>query len=228
MNLRPDELAMQEELERDQRLRGYRDKAVGTAVSLGTTALGGATAFAGGKLASRVLPLLNQYVPTEMALKGISKISPKMGSFLKRGMEAGLNVQEGLDFIKDKLSGSLAAGEEKKMAKDARNIIQKHDDKLHEYLQMEIGKGRSPHQAAAIARTNPAFEKSIKKIEKEHKANWSSIIDAIFGAEQQAQQGQMQQQQQQQPQQMQGQQQAPQQGGGDQAIMAALQKILSM
>jgi hypothetical protein len=58
------------------------------------------------KILNRILPLLNEYIPEEIAMKGIGKISPQMGSFLQKGLSAGLPLAGGLAFLKDQLSGS--------------------------------------------------------------------------------------------------------------------------
>jgi hypothetical protein len=168
------------------------------------------TAAVGIGLGSKIMPFLNEYIPTDIALKGISKVSPKFGDFLNRGLAKGLDAKSGLDYIKENLS--------KKQAPNERNIIEQYSPELHQFLTGEIQKGRQPLEAGALAETSGKYKKAIQDMVKDHKAPFSSILESVFGSAQQPQQPQ---------------QQAPQQGqqqpeNGDQALMAALQKILQM
>ncbi len=96
MNLRPDEIAnqsrMQKAFEQNRALK-----------KTGTTALSIAASIGGGVLGSRILPFLNEFIPAETAIKGISQVSPKLGKFLQNGMNQGLSLRDGLDFIKNKI-----------------------------------------------------------------------------------------------------------------------------
>lgn len=95
--LRPDERLSEYEIEKAKN----RDKLLKSgAKTLGGLAIGGA----GLAISSRILPFLNDYIPVDLAVKGISKISPKIGNYLKRGMESGLAIKDGLDFLKKQLS----------------------------------------------------------------------------------------------------------------------------
>jgi hypothetical protein len=58
------------------------------------------------KLLNKILPFLNEYIPEELALKGINKVSPKIGSFLQKGLASGLPIAGGLAFLKDQLQGT--------------------------------------------------------------------------------------------------------------------------
>jgi len=209
MVLRSDELANQEQVERDQSFRGNIKKGVATAASLGTAAVAG-------PLAARVMPFLNQYIPTGLAIQGINKVSPKLGSFLKKGQDMGLDVEEGLNFIKEKMGSSKT-----EPAKESRSILEQYSPELHAFIKEKIGKGVSPVQAATEAMNNKKFMNVIKKITQDHKTPWSSIVESIFGKGKgmdgstimDAVRGfQQEGQQQQSPQEMQQQAQQPQQG----------------
>ena len=212
--LRSDEMASNSEIER-ARVRDKNLKSgVKTAASLGVAA-GGLTG-----LSSKILPFLSEHIPADLAIKGISKLSPSVGSFLKKGMSKGLNFKDGLDFIKEQIQSS-----KKEPAKESKNVVQQYSPELHEFMSAEIGKGRSPIEAGAIAQHDKRFSEAIGKMSKDHKTPWSSILQGIYGSETQGkgqpqQPQQMEQQQSQQPQQ-------PQQGGGQgqQALMAILQKL---
>ena len=218
MSLRPDEEAEQSEIERDQKLRGYRDKGLSLAGNIGSTAVAGGIAVAGGKLASRILPLLNEYVPTELALKGINKISPKLGSFLRKGLDSGLDARDGLNFIKDHLSKGAEQPEQAQAAQQPSqgNIIAQYDDELNAFMENEIAKGRAPLEAGAIARTKDKFRKSIEKMEKDHKSNWSRIIESTFGEGEKPRKEKEQR----------GSQEKS--NNSDEALLAALDKIMKM
>src|SRR5882757_5779361 len=133
--LRPDEQATNSEIDssrrRDDRLKGGLKTAAKTAIGIG------APAFAAYKgLGSKILPFLNEYIPVDLAMKGISKLSPELGNFLKRGMKDGLNVKDGLNYIKENLSQS------NEPAKDKRNIIEQEAPELHQFVMDQIKQGR--------------------------------------------------------------------------------------
>lgn len=209
--LRPEEQALFSNIRKEQSTNRMVKGALNTAVGLGVAAFGAPVLSS---LGQKIMPFLNEYIPQDLAVKGISKLSPKLGEFLKQGEEAGLNVQEGLNFIKERLGS--------KKPNENRNIIQQYSDKLNQFIENEIKKGRNPLEAAAIARTNKEFDQIIKKMEKDHKTNWSSIIESIYGLGEQAPGGQPQAESGIQQPQQQG---AAQPGPGQQALMAILSKI---
>ena len=207
--MRPDERSSQDRIKRDEDLERNikRTALTGASLGAGSAALG---------LGSKIAPFLSEYIPVDLAVKGISKISPKMGSFLKKGMSQGLNIKDGINFLKDKFSQTEQESQSQN-APDNRNIIQQYSDELHSFLDSEIKKGRDPIEAGALAQLNNKFKKPITALEKDHKTNFSSILQSVYGGGQQAIN---------QPQQ--SSQQPQQNGNTDQALMAALEKILSM
>lgn len=174
MVLRSDEEANQAEVERDKRFRSNVGKAAVT------TATGLGAAAGAGSLASKVMPFLNQYIPSALAVKGINKISPKLGSFLKKGQEMGLNIEEGLNFIKEKFGRENP----KEPAKENRNILEQYSPELLQFIKDELDKGTSPLEAGAAAQLVPKFKKAIKQMEKDHKIPFSAILETTFGQEQ--------------------------------------------
>ena len=183
MVLRSDEAANQAQIERDKKYRGNIKKAAAT---VATTA--GTAAAVGSGLASKVMPFFNQYIPTALAIKGINKVSPQLGSFLKKGQDMGLNVEEGMNFIKDKLS----KGEKQRPANQERNIIEQYSPELHQFIKERVGKGDTPIAAGLAARTSKKFDDAITKLTKDHKSPWSSIVESVFGNGQTAQPTQQQ------------------------------------
>lgn len=194
-------------------------KTVGSlAATAGTTALGGLAA-------SRVLPFLSQYIPQDLAIKGLSKIDPRFGKFINKALSKGTDFEEIKNFIK----GKAEEGEEKQPAKQNGNIIQQESPELHSFVEQEIKKGRKPIEAAALAQNDKRFSDIIKKLMKIHKTPWSNIIESIFGngdtAQQQERQQPQQEQQPQQPVAQQQPQQQPQQSGGGQGLQAIMQAL---
>jgi len=129
----------------------------------------------GAAAASRIVPFLSEHIPLDLAVKGISKISPKLGSFLQSGMDKGLDAKSGLSFIKDNFNKT-------KSAPDQRSIIQQYSPELNEFLQKEIQNGRSPLEAGALAEFSGKYKKAINKMVEDHKTPFSSILESVFGA----------------------------------------------
>lgn len=208
MNLRPDELANIAEEERDARVRGRISAGIGSVTSLGAAAGGAISAGIVGKIA----PFLNKYIPVDLAIKGISKISPKLGSFLQDGLSKGLSAKEGLEFIKEK----AGLKDEPKKEAEKKNIVEMYSPELHQFILDQMNQGRSPLEAGALAslekKGQKDFKKIIKKIEGDHKAPWSAILQTVYG------QGEKPKQAAEQPQ-----QKPP--GQGQAALIAILQKL---
>jgi hypothetical protein len=182
-----------------------------------------ATAIAGGSILGRALPFLNKFVPQDLAIKGLSKIDPRLGNFASKALSAGQDWDNISSFIKGKAED--AQEENSNKPKENRNIIQQYSDKLHEFLEKTIKKGLTPAQAVSLIEIYPEEQKAIKQIEKDHKIPFVSLVEQIYGGnsatKQQTEenpQGQMQQ----------GAQQQAQPGGGvDPALMQIMQQMQS-
>lgn len=208
--MRPDEAAAQSEIERAYARDRNISRGVKTAASIGASV---ALPYAVGK----ILPFLSEHIPLDLAVKGISKVSPKFGEFLKQGASMGLDVKEGINFIKNQFSNEPA--------KENRNIIQQYSPELHDFIQEKVKSGQSILEAGARATMKPNFEKIIRKMEKDHRTPWTSILETIYGnnTESQKQQPQKNRNDAQQSTQ---QNNAPQeQGSGNNRLMAMLQQI---
>lgn len=215
--LRPDEQATLSEIERSQSRDRNLNRIAKTTANVGLAAGTAGVGLAASKIGSKILPLLNEFIPTDFAIKGISKISPELGNFLKKGMEKGLDVKEGLNFIKDNIMSSEQAKTEE--PKKNKNIIEQESPELHQFLDQLIRGGRKPIEAAALAQNDKRFASVIQKLSKTHKVPWSQIIQNIYGTGETAQPNQQQQTNQ-------GQQQ--QQRGISPKVQEALQKIMQM
>lgn len=174
MIARPDERAVESEIQRDQQFRSNVGRGVSTAAAIGT-----------GAITARVLPFLSKFIPTDLAMKGLSRVSPKVADFLKRGQSMGLNVEEGLQYLRDGIDSQQKKKEE--TSKDNRNLIEKYSPELHQFIMGEVKNGRSPLEAAAVAtlgrKGDPDFRDIIKKLTKDYNAPWSDIIESVYGAE---------------------------------------------
>lgn len=106
--LRPDEKATRSEVERSHQIDKSFKKA-------GTTALAAGSSIVGAGIASRLLPFLNEYISPEIAIAGITKLSPKLGAFLQRGMQSGLDIKEGLNYIKENIMPKEEKTEEQQL-----------------------------------------------------------------------------------------------------------------
>ncbi len=235
--LRPDEKSAQSDIEQSRNFDQKLKSGLSTAANIGLTVAGaGIAAKAISPLASKIMPFINKYIPTDVALKGISKVSPEIGHMLESGMKQGLSINEGLDFLKNKL-GSVKKESEEKPPQN-RSIIQKYSDNLHQYINELIQKGTPPIQAASNAKK--FLDKKqldiIKKIENDYKTDFGSIVESIFGKGDMSQKPSsaesmeakmskfsQPEQQMQSPQQSQPQQQA-QQGGLDPQVAQILQQ----
>jgi len=166
--MRPDEMAAAAEIERDKNFRGKLRSGAGAISSVVTPGFGIG-------IGSKIAPFLSEYIPTDLALKGINKVAPKVGQFLERGMKSGLDVKEGLNFIKEKFvpeSGN---------AKDNRNIIEQYDPELHTYITQKMKKGKTHLEAGRKALGHGRFKKAIDKLSKEHKTPWTAILESVYG-----------------------------------------------
>ena len=96
--MRPDEKTGQTIQNREHAWNKTVKKVGSNALKLGST-------LAGVGIAPRLLPFLSEFIAPEIALKGITKISPKLGEFLNKGMNQGMALSEGLQYLKSQLSG---------------------------------------------------------------------------------------------------------------------------
>ncbi len=210
-----------------------------------------AAGLAGGSaILNRISPLLNKFIPNEMALKGLEKVDPRFGKFIKGAISKGHSVEEVRDFIQEQVSPQ---GKEQL---EEENVIKQFSPKLAKLIDSSLKSGRTLEEVSGIAMSpEHKHSKTIENMEKSLGMTLYDIIRSVYGgpkrgqqpaqAEQQGQQQPQAQQQaqaspaqQQQAQQMQQANQVQQQtqaqaqqaqgGNSDAALMAALDKILKM
>lgn len=201
--LRPDEQVAQKKKESSDTMKSL--------LTAGTNLAGGAY------LASKVAPFLSEHLPIDLAVKGISKVAPKLGKFLDEGKRMGLDVKEGIDFIKDKMQ---PAKEETSKESKLSNILGEFSPELQAFIEQEIQAGKAPDHAAASAMPRAEFSDIIRKIEGQSKKKFTALVRELYEGKA-IDQDQNQTMQSPQATQMQGQQQ----GAGQQALMQTLQKI---
>jgi len=179
----------------------------------------------GFNVVSQMMPLLSQYVPPLLALKGLSTLNSGIGKFIGAAKKSGEQPEAIIDFIRHKVSPQqenqqIDQGQELQQEESSpqqQNIIQRLAPSVYQEMVQLINKGMSPLKAAAKLKSGLGiFANSIKQIEDQTKTDWLSIVESIFGR------GDMAQPQQQQPQEHQPQAQG---GQGQQALMQMLQKI---
>lgn len=198
---------MQPYQEAAQRERHRGENAIGLIKGGAQAAMGFGLANASSRLLSRAIPLLSEYVPEDLAIKGISKINQKLGNFVKSAYSEGYDRDEIKGFIENKL--------QKGQAKEGRNLIEQYSPELFTFMKERISGGETPLQAAAVASVSGKFKEAIGKMQKDHKTGWGRIAETVFGTGQTAQ-----------PQPQQQQQQIPQgPGPGSQKLMQILQSI---
>lgn len=194
-------------------------KALKGAASAGLSLAGG------GAILNKITPFLNKFIPSDIAIKGLSKINPSLGKFLKGSLGQGHDLDEVMGFIKDKVGIKDQENTEKKQ----KNLIEEHAPEVHEILKDRIGQGLKPMAVAYQIAKEGKFSKQIADLQKKTGKGFGELVTAIFGGEE-PQQKQADQQQSAQPQQMQQTQQQPQQaqtqqqvGQNTQALMQAIQ-----
>ena len=176
-SLRPDEQAKYSEIEKSRGRDEFVKKGVGLATNIATTA----TAFG---LSSKILPFLSSHIPVDLALKGISKISPNIGKMLKNGMKAGLDIKDGFDYLRRNISENKPdEGTSKKEDPEAnkQNILEQYSPELFNFIQGEVQKGRPILETIAMANTLDKFKPIIKKLTQDHKTPFANIVQSIFG-----------------------------------------------
>lgn len=136
-------------------------------------------------IGNRIASMLNKHVPTDLAMKGLAKIDPRLGKFLSLGQEMGHSPDEMKEFITKKIGNEEEQNISKK-GKQNKNIIEQYSPELHQFIANEVAGGRSPIEAGAIAQGDKRFSNAIKKLTKDHKTPWSSIIESIYGSGQTA------------------------------------------
>lgn len=91
-------------------------------------------------LLARAVPLLNKLIPSSLAVKGLSKINPKLATFVTDSLAAGYTADNVLDYLRNRLTSS---GEqmEKQRLEGASSLTPQERNILHKRNQ-EAGAGK--------------------------------------------------------------------------------------
>jgi hypothetical protein len=171
-----------------QAIREGEEKPLHLLKNIGLSAAGGGAASLGAKSMSRIVPavgaLISKYVPDNILTAGLSKLDPRLGTFMQGAIDAGYSHDDIRDFMGEKIEKS----QEQKPATDKKNIIEMHSPELHKFITEHMKKGRTHIEAGALAqmegKETKHFKSIIKKLEQEHKTPWSSILEAVYGGAQ--------------------------------------------
>jgi len=194
---------------------------------------------AGKNILKKVLPFLNEHIPEALALKGISKTNPKLGKFIKVAEKNGKAPKEIKQFLTDKFSepaqAMMKTAAESKVAEKTSEIgklfalAKKGKTQGNEFLKHASSLMKSGDIADEETfsnfykwwQTKPSGKRGSPRAEFELFRN--EIGNTLNQGQSKAalQPDQMQQ--------ATGQEQGQgQQANGDEAIMAAFQKIMQM
>lgn len=176
------------------------------------TAAGYATNEALGFIRNQLGPIEGQGLRAD-ELAGLTRIKQSQApeQFGKAALRTGIGATTA-GLVPTVLSSMFEGQGEQKEAGMQEDVKSKYPD-FFRFIDGEIKQGRNPAEAAAVANVQ-GYSKTISDIQKETGMNIEDYLASLYGQNQQAGQ----------------QQQSPQsqQGNIDQALMDALQKILSM
>lgn len=180
-----------------------------------------ATPLAASSFYGKVAPFLSNFINEDMAIKGLSKINPKLGQFVSEAKKNGYDFEKIKNFLGEKVTETQTNVQEQQPPKEQRNIIEQYSPDLYSFITSEIQKGRSAIEAGAIAQNDKKYQSVINKISKDHKSPWSAIIQTVFGQGQTQPRQPMQQQTTEQPVQ-------PNMLESEQRLMSSVDKLSKM
>lgn len=167
------------------------------AKNLALTAVGGGVMAASKKLLPAIGSMLSPYIPDSIFRAGMSKIHPKLGSFVEKALSAGYTHDDLRTFLGEKIEK-----DQQQAQKEKKNIVQKYSPELHDFITQLMKSGRSHTEAGALAglsrKGKTDFKPIIDKISKDYKSSWGDLVEEIYGGSQQPPQDQQQPQQDQQ------------------------------
>lgn len=70
-----------------------------------------------------IAPFLSDKLPLDLAYKGISKLFPSLGKLLNKGMQSGLTLASGIEFLREKLGSK----EQKQQSEKKENEVSRRD-----------------------------------------------------------------------------------------------------
>lgn len=183
-------------------------------VGLGSTALtglGAGTGLASGSaIFKKVAPFFNKYIDQGLAIKGLSKLDPRWGTFINKALSEGLSFDSIKDFVTEK-----AEEDQQKAAKpnspnseiDPAKQKPMNDSELTKDIRKMMSQGADQSEIYDYFTQN--FADYVQKVEKKEGRKFYNILSDFFrsyGAQPKEQS----------------------KGQGDEKLLAALDKILKM
>lgn len=150
-----------------------RGAAIKGLLSTAAFAIPGGTAMKG---LQKILPFLNESLPVELAIKGLSKINPKVKDFVSKASINGYNAKDALDFLREKSQETISQtkGIEKKL-EDYRKHAEKDSPALAKlrkemggekrYLESEMGKMAKQREKQILQERTQAEKLEREKIQ---------------------------------------------------------------
>jgi len=129
--MRPQKQASQKEVEQSYEPK----KLLGQAASL-------AGGVAGGSALARFIPLLSNLIPSSLAVKGLSKISPRLGNFFAGITSTGNTIDDGLDYLRKQAGLKDEEDEDEKLSQGYQGQL----DQLAQMQSQLDNLGNEPQQ----------------------------------------------------------------------------------
>jgi hypothetical protein len=129
----------------------------------------------GGSGVSRIVPFLSRLIPKDLAIKGLEKVSPRLGKFIGGAIQGGASEDEVLDFVREKMEPK-----QEENAENGSNILGQYSPDLQAYIEEQIQSGKSPDHAAAYAMNVPELSEIVKEIEKKKNKRFTAIVRELY------------------------------------------------
>lgn len=190
--------------------------------NLAESAIGTAASIAGGSaIYGRIAPFLSKYIPTDLAVKGITKINPTLGKFVGGAIANGTNFEDVANFVKDKF-GNKEEGKGTSPLDELEQISPRITGWIKKAL--EVGKG--PDQLLQVlANLPPDLQQEARKVEGQVGMPLADYIAGLFGSQPEQSKAALQPSQ---PQQGGQPQQQAQEPSSQQMMTDAYKKLMSM
>lgn len=151
-----------------------------TAKNLATMAFSAGGLGAGSKLLTKMIPYVTGALASPDAIKGLSKLDPRIASFIKQAMSKGKNEDEILGFIGDKVDEAIP---EAKEAQRKSNLPYDISEKLDEFLKDWVTRGFDPWEVFQGAE-NGVVGQDVKKVlrfAQKEKINLADTLRGLYG-----------------------------------------------
>jgi hypothetical protein len=105
---------------------------------------------AGANILSRILPFLNKYIAPSVAVKGISKIDPRIGKAVDQAFKVGYPSEEIGTFFKNKIDGEEGGQEPQEMQSAPQSELSRESlmQQFQEGQAQEASQGQGQGKAA--------------------------------------------------------------------------------